>query len=199
MKLASIRLTGAVGPCVALGFEPDENGLIRLSNGALEFGWEVSGLSVDPAGGDVEPAAQVDGIAVSRHRSVDGLSHSNGAIELDHVVVMTDSIGRTSDAIEQGLGLVQRRVRETPDVRQAFHRFADQGATRGCIIELVENERAQTPAIWGVVVIVADLDAAVADAHGLVGHPKPAVQPGRRIATVRREAGLTPAVAFMDR
>ena len=51
---------------------------------------------------------------------------------------------------------------------------------------------------WGVVLIVDDLDAAFA----LIGPdrmsaPKDAVQPGRRIATVRDDVGLGLPVALM--
>lgn len=199
MRLASIGLAGGVDPWVVLGFEPDMDGRLRLGNGALELGREPARLAVEPATCGVEPPESIDGIAVSCGAALDGTAHPNGALELDHVVVMTDSITRTSHAIEIGLGLELRRVRETPDVRQAFHRFADHGSTRGCIIELVEHSSAASPSIWGVVVIVADLDAAVAGAPELIGRPKPAVQPGRRIATVGRAAGLGTGVAFMDR
>ena len=37
----------------------------------------------------------------------------------------------------------------------------------------------------------------VATLDGLLGEPRDAVQPGRRIATLRKEAGLGPAIAFM--
>ena len=46
---------------------------------------------------------------------------------------------------------------------------------------------------------VDDLDGAVATANGLIGAAKDAVQPGRRIATVSRAAGLPIAVAIMSR
>lgn len=51
---------------------------------------------------------------------------------------------------------------------------------------------------WGLVLIVDDLDAA----HELLGAdrisaPKDAVQPGRRIATIRTEVGLGMPVALM--
>ncbi|MEO6654417.1 MAG: hypothetical protein ABIP17_17395, partial [Ilumatobacteraceae bacterium] len=149
MNLASIGLPGAVGRWVALGFEPDDDGRLRLANGALELGHEFARLSVDPTMSGVVPAESIDGIVVTRGIAADGAAHPNGALELDHLVVMTDSIDRTSQAIEVGLGLEQRRVRETPNVRQAFHRFADQGSARGCIIELVENASVDPPAIWG--------------------------------------------------
>jgi hypothetical protein len=60
------------------------------------------------------------------------------------------------------------------------------------ILEVVERPGAAV-AFWGLVVVVPDLDGL----GPLVGDPKDAVQPGRRIATVRPEAGLTTALAFM--
>ncbi len=52
--------------------------------------------------------------------------------------------------------------------------------------------------LFGLVVNVVDLDA-VCERWGkdVIGVPKPAVQPGRRIATVRSAAGLGVPVAFM--
>jgi hypothetical protein len=44
---------------------------------------------------------------------------------------------------------------------------------------------------------VPDIAATAAALGHLLGAPRDAVQPGRRIATLRREAGLGPAVAFM--
>ena len=44
---------------------------------------------------------------------------------------------------------------------------------------------------WGLAFKVADLDATVAAiGDGALQRPAPAVQPGRRIATLRRSAGL---------
>ena len=50
---------------------------------------------------------------------------------------------------------------------------------------------------WGLTVTVADLDGAVADLGPLCGSPRDAVQPGRRIATIKREAGLGLPVALI--
>jgi hypothetical protein len=53
-------------------------------------------------------------------------------------------------------------------------------------------------AFWGLVVNVEDLDAACAlIGPDRVSSPKDAVQPGRRIATVRSEVGLGLPVALM--
>ncbi len=198
MRLASILLPGDPEPWSALGFSPDGDGRLRFSNGALEFGDDVRGLAVDAPTGDTLPV-EVEGIPIRRGSVLRGSDHRNGAVELDHLVIMTPALDRTSAAITEALGLEQRRVRETPEVRQAFHRFADHGGTRGCIVEVVQDSRVGHPAIWGVVFIVDDLDAAVAAAPELISQPTPAVQPGRRIATVSRAAGLSTAVALMSR
>ena len=201
MKLASILLPGEVAPWSALGFTADDNARLCFANGAIEFGVERPELTVDGSGaeGVRHLPTDVEGIPVRRGFVVPGADHRNGAVELDHLVIMTPSLEHTSSAIVAALGLEQRRVRETPDVRQAFHRFNDHDGARGCIIEVVENERIEHSGIWGLVMIVDDLDAAVAAAPDVIGQPKPAVQAGRRIATVSRAAGLTTAVALMTR
>ena len=51
---------------------------------------------------------------------------------------------------------------------------------------------------FGLAFTVADLDATAALLGDLLGAPKVAVQPGRRIATVRADAGLGVPVAFMS-
>jgi hypothetical protein len=51
--------------------------------------------------------------------------------------------------------------------------------------------------LWGIAFLVADMDATGSVLGELLGTPREAVQPGRRIATLRPEAGLGPAIAFM--
>jgi hypothetical protein len=51
---------------------------------------------------------------------------------------------------------------------------------------------------WGLVFTVTDLDELVGSwSDDVVSRPRDAVQPGRRIASLRRGAGLATAVAFM--
>ena len=113
---------------------------------------------------------------------------------IDHVVVFTNSLERTTTAVAEATGHEVRRIRETPDVRQGFHRVGPGGV----IIEVVERADATSVSLWGLVLTVADLDALVDAADGAIGAPRDAVQPGRRIATVRGAAGLGTAVAFMS-
>ena len=208
-RLAHVRVGAPVASWEALGFDVAD-GVVALANGAIEFGTGTPGLSAIGAS-DISDPLVVDGLVVEPGRPRPATAHPNGARSIDHVVVMTDSLDRTSEAIESALGLERRRLRETETVRQAFHRFADPAdpagagdpldpaATRqrGCILELVENPRLAQPQFWGLVVIVDDLDALHGAHPDLVAPPKTAVQPGRRIATARREADLGTAVAFM--
>ena len=199
VRLAAIDIGGAADPWSAIGFGVDGSGRIPFSNGALEFVPGPQGaVALSIEGVDRLPN-EIDGIAVRQGDVVAGADHPIGVEEIDHVVVMTDSLERTSEAITELLGLDCRRIRETDTVRQAFHRFADQGGRRGCIIEIVESSHVRAPALFGLVLNLADLDAAVAQlGPELVSAPKPAVQPGRRIATVRAEAGLGVALALMS-
>jgi catechol 2,3-dioxygenase-like lactoylglutathione lyase family enzyme len=199
VRLAAIDIGGDVNSWLALGLVADDHGRIPFSNGALEFVAGAQGvvaLSIEGADGLPD---EIDGIAVRPGGVVAALDHPIDVVEIDHVVVMTDSLERTSEAFTTALGLECRRIRETDTVRQAFHRFADQGGRRGSIIEIVESARVRDPGLFGLVLNLTDLDAAVARlGPELVSSPKPAVQPGRRIATVRSGAGLGVALALMS-
>jgi hypothetical protein len=116
--------------------------------------------------------------------------HPNGAIAVDHVVIVTGEFDRTAEAIA-GAGMALKRVVEMRDTRMGFRRLGP------AILELVEAP-GQALAFWGLVVTVRDLDTLAARLGEHLGPIKPAVQPGRSIATVRPSAGLTTNLAFMD-
>lgn len=199
VRLAGVVVGGGPAPWQALGLRTDDAGRIAFGNGALEFVPDAEGIVALAIDGIDDLATDIEGIALQPGRPIPATEHPLGAFEIDHIVVMTDSLERTSQAVTDVLGLECRRIRETGTVRQAFHRFADQGSVRGCIIELVENPRVQRPGLFGLVLNLADLDRSIAGMNpDLVGAPKPAVQPGRRIATVRASARLGVAVALMS-
>ena len=50
---------------------------------------------------------------------------------------------------------------------------------------------------WGLALLAPDLDATVASLGDWVGEARDAVQPGRRIATLRRGAGLAVPIALI--
>jgi hypothetical protein len=51
--------------------------------------------------------------------------------------------------------------------------------------------------LWGLAFLVESLEHTAALLGDRLGAPRDAVQPGRRIATLRREAGLSFGCAFM--
>jgi hypothetical protein len=118
---------------------------------------------------------------------------------IDHVVVATPDVDRTVAAFSAA-GSEPRRERRagTADVpmRQVFFRLG------GTIAEVVGPLTAagEGPAtFWGLVLVVDDLDGAARALGDAVGPVRDAVQPGRRIATVRhRVLGLSVATALMS-
>lgn len=175
----------------ALGFAPDEDGALALGGLHVRLAGRAAGSGV------VE--LRVDGLAGERP---DGLPvvaapgdapvarcspHPNGATAIDHVVVFTDDRDRTTDALAAAGGDVRRRggPPELP-APMAFVRFGEL---------VVEVAQADGPArFWGLTIVVPDVDAL---AGPLLGAARPAVQPGRRIATVADAAGLSVALALI--
>lgn len=148
---------------------------------------------------DSDPPASVDGlvtVAAIPPPAAATVDHPLGAIGIDHVVVATPDLERTSAAITAATGAPLRRIREVGAMRQGFHRAGE------VVVEVVTlpDLPPGPAAFWGLVVTVADLDAA-ADLLGpeRIGPIKDAVQPGRRIATVRIDAGLGCRVALISR
>ncbi|MGO9248126.1 MAG: glyoxalase [Solirubrobacteraceae bacterium] len=131
-------------------------------------------------------------------------THSNGVTAIDHIVAATPSLERSVAALQHA-GLDLRRIREQPTPagapRQAFFRLGAE------ILELIQEpeeviERAGGPdhpaRFWGLAVRVEDLEQTVELLGPHVGSIRSAVQDGRRIATVRRSAGLSVPLALMS-
>ncbi len=186
----------------SIGLVVDDDGHIPLHGTGLRIatadtlgatgitGWTVSGAD--------DAVTSIDGLATAHAPAGPPVfaDHPICAIGLDHVVVMTAELERTSEAIAAATGCELKRIREVGSMRQGFHRIG-QG---GLIVELVERpDIADGPAaFWGIVLNVDDLDAACALlGPQRISPPKDAVQSGRRIATVRSQAGLGLPVALM--
>lgn len=144
-------------------------------------------------------ATDLDGLPTERSSAPPPapVRHASGAIALDHVVVLTPDLDRTVAKL-QDAGLSLRRRVEPPGapraLRMAFLRVGE------AIVEVIERDGGATgdaAVFWGLVILVEDLDAAARLAGDRLGEPHDAVQPGRRIATVTREADLGVAVALM--
>lgn len=150
-------------------------------------------------------AAELDGLptAPSARERPTAVAHPNGIAAIDHVVVITPVLERTVAALEAA-GMELRRIREEPTPagapRQAFFRLGKP------VLEVVqepdevlERDGRDRPAFfWGLAFSCPDLDGTVAGFGDRVGDVRPAVQEGRRIATLRRSAGLSLPVALMS-
>jgi hypothetical protein len=193
-RLAGIGVPDAPAAWEAIGCTVVDDA-IPFANGALLLGCD--GIFVAETNDPVPSSRE---LRTGSHAIVPAVEHSSGAFELDHLVLLTNSLERTSQAVHDTFGLERRRLRDDGAVRQAFHRFADPpgGGGRGCIVEVVESDRVAETTMMGVVINVADLFE-LADRLGpdVMSLPKPAVQPGRHISTVRRDVGLGTAVALM--
>ena len=201
------ELTVADGPeaWAALGFEVDGDicvvGDVRIRLGGSDAGKGVTGWSLRGVEG-----TELDGLPTARSdRPPPGEPsvQPNGITALDHVVAITPALDRTVAAL-QGAGFDLRRIREEPTPagapRQAFFRL---GAV---ILEIVQEppeaiERGggvdRLAFFWGLAFVAPDLDATVAGLGDRVSEIRAAVQPGRRIATLRRSAGLSAPVALI--
>lgn len=203
--IAAVDLALAPDTWRALGFTVDDDGLCRVGATALHL------TEPSAAGSPLLPAWELRGPAAAAPDAVDGLptrwaqdapgapmKHANTAIAVDHVVLRTPDTGRTFAALE-ALGMTLRRERTAGSggqaLRQGFFRHGE------AIVEVVGPLMAagkEPAALWGVTVLVADLDATVALLGDGAGAVRSAVQPGRRIVTVRAEASGGLPLAFMD-
>lgn len=150
-------------------------------------------------------STELDGLTTTRSdRCPPGerATHSNGVTALDHVVAITPELDRTIGALQRA-GLLLRRIREEPTPagapRQAFFRL---GAVILEVVqeppEAIERRGGERSAFfWGLAFTAPDLDASVASLGDRVDEIRAAVQPGRRIATLRRSAGLGMPVALI--
>ncbi|MCV7419240.1 glyoxalase [Mycobacterium yunnanensis] len=169
--------------------------LVGRDRGTGIVGWSLRGAPFD--------TSDVDGIATTT--VPDGPPapppgrHSNGVVSVDHVVVFSPDLPRTLAALA-GLGAHPRRERDGVlggrPIRQVFLRLGE------VIVEVVGGAEAagDGPAtLWGLTFVVDDVEAAVAALGDRTSPVKEAVQPGRRITTLRHdEFGMSVRTALIS-
>lgn len=168
------------------------------------LGWSLRGVS----------STELDGLATTTSHAPaphaqapePNAPHPNGITAIDHLVAMSPNLDRGVRAL-QAAGLDLRRIREQPTPagapRQAFFRLGE------VILELVQepeealaarSDGAEGPTrFWGLALLSDDLEQTLARLGEHASEARSAVQPGRRIATLRRSAGLAVPVALMSR
>src|SRR5205809_1068199 len=193
-------ITVADAPLVwrEVGFDVDDEGRCQIGTVMLQLlpgkfprglaGWSVRGL----------PSGDIDGLPTESSDAPPrdpAPAHPNGVVTIGHVVAFTADRMRTVAALEAA-GLEVRRLRDEPTPAgggyQAFFRLGE------VILEVIEQEtRSPQARFWGLSFTVDSLEPATALLGDRLSEPRDAVQPGRRIATIRRSAGVGVPIAFM--
>jgi len=170
--------------------------LVGRDGGKRILGWSLRGAPpVRLAGGVVDGLPTTSSDAAPASPAV----HPNGATYIDHVVLLSPDLARTTTAL-RALGIEARGERDTDTygapMRQVFFRLGE------VILELVGQRDTAgdgDPGFFGIAVTVADLDASAGLLGEHLGTIKDAVQEGRRIATLRhRDVGMSVATALMS-
>ena len=198
-RLVALHVGGALTPWKAIGLTFDDS-TCPLADVDVVVSGETPGLHGWTIDVGRDETVEIDGILT---HLVSGTSARNmpssigrqTVLGLDHVVVNTDNIDRTTEAITEALGLEVRRERQLGNgAVQRFHKLEN------TIIEVVAGPHITQPgaSLWGMVASVNDLfDLAMELGDEVTSQPKKATQPGRYISTVRGSVGLGVPFALM--
>jgi len=183
------------------GFTVDADGTCRVGSvrlllvgrerGTGIIGWSLTGVA-DPV---------VDGVptTAAMQPPAEPATHANGVTSVDHVVLLSPDLERTKAALKE-VGLDARRERDGElgggPIRQVFYRSGD------VILEVVGSPGATSEdpsTLWGITFVADDVDASAAFFGDRTSPVKDAVQPGRRITTLRhRDLGLSVRTALIS-
>ncbi|WP_326545390.1 hypothetical protein QGN32_16475 [Mycolicibacterium sp. ND9-15] len=129
-----------------------------------------------------------------------GFEVESGVTAIDHVVLLSPAPDRTVESFA-AVGVRPRRERAGElggrPIRQIFFRFGE------VIVEVVGSPGTASDGpstLWGITYVVADIDATAAFFGGRTAPVKDAVQPGRRITTLRHQGfGMSVRTAMIRR
>ena len=178
-----------------LGFEVDEQDHLDIGGVRIRLGGGGSGITAWSL------------MRVNAMGSIDGLpspvprvlypppfkTHPNGATGIDHIVILSSSLDRTAAALERA-GVELKRTQESERGRMGFRRLGP------AVLEVVQRDELESDEarFWGLAVVVISLEEIAERLGDRLGPINDAVQPGRRIATLRADAGLSVPLAFMS-
>ncbi|MFL6025193.1 MAG: hypothetical protein ACJ72O_17765 [Marmoricola sp.] len=125
--------------------------------------------------------------------------HPNGVTSIDHVVLLSPDLDRTKAALAE-IDLEPRRERDGElggsSIRQVFYRLGD------TILEVIgspDTAGSGPSSLWGITYVSDDVDASAAFFGEKTSALKDAVQPGRRITTLRhRDLDLSVRTALIS-
>ena len=182
------------------GFSVDDDSVCRIGDVRVRLGMGGTGI----VGWTLRGAAsqgELDGIPTvpSDAEVAAPATHPNGVTSIDHVVLLSPNLARTVAALG-AIGLQPRRERDAElggqPMRQIFFRLGP------VILEVVGSPSAAgdgPSSLWGITYVVADIDATAAFFGDRTLPVKDAVQPGRRITTLRhRDLGMSVRTAMIS-
>jgi hypothetical protein len=158
-------------------------------------GWSLRGLPSDRSADDLDGVPTTSSGAAA----VAPAEHANGVTSIDHVVLLSPDLDRTVASLA-AVGVDPRRERDGElggrPIRQIFFRLGS------VIIEVVGSPGAASEGpstLWGITYNVADIDATASFFGDRASPVKQAVQPGRRITTLRHhELGMSVRTAMIS-
>ncbi|QZT61983.1 VOC family protein [Mycolicibacterium austroafricanum] len=186
------------------GFSVDANAVCRVGSvritlvgrdrGMGVVGWSLRGLPQ----GSVD---DLDGVPTARSSAAapTPATHANGVTAIDHVVMLSPDLSRTVDALAE-IGVHPRRERDAElggrAIRQIFFRLGE------VILEVIGSPgtASEGPStLWGITYVVDDIEATAAFFGDHASPVKDAVQPGRRITTLRhQQLGMSVRTAMIS-
>ena len=187
------------------GFSVDSDAVCRIGDvrvrlvgrgrGAGIVGWSLRGLPSEGSADDLDGVPTTSSGAAA----VAPAEHANGVTSIDHVVLLSPDLDRTVAALA-AVGVDPRRERDGElggqPIRQIFFRLGS------VIIEVVGSPgtASEGPStLWGITYNVMDIDATASFFGDRTSPVKQAVQPGRRITTLRHhELGMSVRTAMIS-
>lgn len=203
VRLSELIIGGSRANWSRVGITFSESGIYLIGDVALRIdetlppglhAWSLSNSDPIISAIDGIPTSVVEQALMTETRHSQEFALE--ALSIDHVVVNTPDLERTSRALHDATGSELKRIRDAGNgMRQGFHRLG------GIIVEIVSapSMPAGGAALWGFVLNVADVNAVAAYlGPDVLSPPKPAVQKNRLIATFRGSVGLGVPLALMS-
>ncbi|MBX7450717.1 VOC family protein [Mycolicibacterium sp. 3033] len=204
MRIDTLMVADPPSAWADAGFTVDADKTCRIGTVGIELVGRDSGFGiVGWSLGELPPHTgdDVDGIPTVGSDVAPSAAavHRNGVTAIDHVVLMSPDLDRTVSALGR-LGVHPRRQRDAQvgerAIRQIFYRFGES------IVEVVGSPATPNPGpstLWGITYVVSDIDEAARFFGDRTSTVRAAVQPGRRITTLRHhDLGLSVRTALIS-
>ena len=186
---------------VSAGFSVDPDAVCRVGSVRLRLVGRGPGTGIVGWSLRAHVDGDLDGVPTtsSAQPAPEPAVHRNGVTSIDHVVLLSPDLERTKVAFKS-LGLEPRRERDGElggaAIQQVFYRLGD------VILEVVGSPGTaseEPSSLWGITFVTDDIDASAAFFGENTSPVKDAVQPGRRITTLRhRELGMSVRTALIS-